>query len=251
MAMTAVGRSPVSLMNAASKMSLGSQLSPPQVAQELDAALSETSADGSTAVAVAARARQPELLRLLLELKAAPDTPDLQGNTALMLAAAAGEKNMVAGLLSAGAAVNAQNSTGFDALDLASNAEVRQMLQAEMDRSAVEKQVQLSKSCSLPSLKKSSSQSTLTATNVKPSGCRVRLDCLPLRASADHLEAEVWDTLKRYRVLSPLTVDVAVDPITLRSRGHAHLDYASADQAESAAARLIDFVDDMWRVTIE
>lgn len=147
MALTEIDRSPVSLMNAACKKSLGPQLPP---AFPVATGLSTADSEGAAPLSVAVRARQADMVRLLLELKANPDASDSPGTTALMLAATVGDRHMLASLLDAGAYAGARNIAGFDALALASNCEVREILQAEMDKSAVKKAV--SKSCSLPSL---------------------------------------------------------------------------------------------------
>lgn len=246
MAMTVLDRSPVSLMSAACKISSDTKLPPPI---PLGTALSAADDEGSTALLVAARTRQSELVRWLLSLKATPNTTDAQGNTALMIAAAAGDKHIVESLLGAGAVVTSQNTAGHQAVDVTSNAEICQVLQAELDRSAVEKQI--SRSCSLPSLVKAKPRPhPKSKADSVPKSYRVRLDGLRIRAAADDLEAEVRQTLKSCRVASPIALEVVVDPIMLYSRGHAFLEYGSTEQAQAVVARLIECVDDEMLVSI-
>lgn len=244
-----IERSPLSLMKESCKGCSDDSM-PPLLASA--AALSATDSDGSTPLILASSARQTDMVRLLLELKAAPDASDSQGNTPLMLAAKVGDQHMLGSLLDARASVDAATTSGLQAVDLAADREIRQTLQAEMERSAVEKHMK--KSCSsLPKLVKSPVKQAKSATAAKGKPacpCRVRLDGLPTRAPAEQIEAQVRETLRCCRVASPLDLEVALDPITLLSRGHAFLDYGGAEQVNAAFARLTVNVLDM-RVSIE
>jgi hypothetical protein len=244
MAVNVIGRSPVSLMNASGKVSAGPELPSPLV---LSSALSVTDQDGSTPLALAASTRQFDVVRLLLELKADPDTPDLQGNTALMVAAGTGDKDVVTDIIGARASLDFHNTGGLQAIDLATNVEVAEMLQAEMDRRAVQKQV--SKSCSLPSLVKAKPKPPPAKLVSKPSICRIRLDCAST-SPAEQLDEEVRAVLKRYKVASPICLEVVVDPITLRSLGHVFLDYTDTEEAQVAAEILDDYAAENFTVSI-
>jgi len=245
MALDVIGRSPVSLMNAADILarhgaSASTELPAPLVPS---VALAATAEDGSTPLCLATRARQFDMVRLLLELKASPDTADSLGNTALMIAASVGDKNIVLTLLDAQASVDEHNSSNMQAVDLACRGEISEILQAAMKRRAVAEK--MSKSCSLPALVKEPARRVK-----KQKMSQVRLDCMPTNTPADQIEAAVRGWLKRYHVASPLTLTVEVDPISLLSRGHVLLDYGSLHEASAAAELLDDHVDDV-RVSVD
>jgi hypothetical protein len=255
MAVNEIERSPVSLMSAACKAILGDQLSPPLVATS---GLSTADANGLTPLATAVRNRQTDVVKMLLDLKAAPDVSDSKGNTPLILAAgganSAEQRHIVMNLLRAKASVSAQNHSGHLALSLASNGEVREMLQAEMDRCAVQKQI--SKSCSLPAIKQTrpKAAAAAAAAHTKPSkakGCRVRLQGLASRASAEELEEEVRSLLEDCGVKSLRDVEIGMDPITQQTQGLAFLDFATMDQAEKALQCLAANMEENLCVSIE
>lgn len=246
-AVTVIDRSPVSLMSAASKRCLHSQLPAPM---SVTTALAAEDRNGCKPLALAAQARHSHIVSLLLELKAAPNSPDLSGNTALIVAASVGDKESVLLLLGANALADTQNADGIQAVDATKNVDIRQILQEHMDRTAVAKK--LSKSCSLPALVKPPASKTVkTVSDVKSSTFRLRLDGLPLRVQADEIEKDLFDILRRSRVPRPLQMEVVVDPITLLSRGHCFMVYASREQCEVAEDCVSDEFDDPLLSSIE
>jgi ankyrin repeat protein len=246
-AVTVIDRSPVSLMSAANKRCLRSQLPAPI---SLAAALATEDKNGCKPLALAAQARHAHLVSLLLEFKAAPNSPDLRGNTALLLAAAAGDKESVLLLLDANAIVDAQNAEGLQAGDVATSAEIRQILQERLDRTAVAKK--LGKSFSLPALVKPPADKAVSrSTDVKSSTFRLRLDGLPLRVQAEDIEKDLFDILRRNRIPRPLQMEVVVDPITLLSRGHGFMFFASREQCEAAEECVVDEFDDPCFTSID
>lgn len=194
-------------------------------------ALLSMDVQGRTPLVLAAHCGHQDVVALLLAWRAQPDIPDKQGSTALMLAAASADRLAVQHLLGAGARVDLQNAEGLTAVELAASAELRRMLQGQSDRVAVERS--LGRSSSLPALVKSPDRAA--AEPPRAAACRVRLDALPPLPHAEHVEEHVRRLLKASGAPLPLGVEVAVDPITLRPRGHAYVDFSSAEKARSAA----------------
>jgi len=93
----------------------------------------------------------------------------------------------------------------------------------------------MQRSCSLPALTKAPERA---GSKSKAAVCRVRLDGLPLRHPADRLEDMVHEILEHYDVACPAHVEVALDPISLRPRGHAFVDFPSPKEAEAAGSTL-------------
>lgn len=236
---TRISNSPVGLMWLAGMASKKPELLPPPVSTA--ATLRTADNDGRAALALAAHSGQPELVAILIGLSAPIDATDTHGRTALMSAAGRGDRQSVCHLLAACANIDLRSVDGLCALDHASTTDVRRELQEQTDRNAINRQ--LKKSCSLPSLVKTATGTSAAEANPKTKPQPVRkirlyLDCLPMGLPGDHLEAEVWDLLDTHGVDHALSVEVVVDPITLRSRGHAYIQFANAPEAEAAGARL-------------
>jgi len=208
-----------------------------QAAMPAKKALSVADADGRAPLALAAQCDQPELVLVLLKLKAPVDAVDVRGNTALMLAAARGNRLAVEYLLEACARVDACNAAGQRAVDLTAGAEIRRMLQLQADRDLIECKLKMSKSCSLPSLVKTSSQSPKRKSS-KDATYRVRLDGLSKRHPAARLEELICEMLEASGATRPSHVDVAVDPISMKPRGYAYVDYPTSRHAEVAHTSL-------------
>jgi len=189
------------------------------------------------------------LVLRLLTLGAPVDAPDLQGDTALICSARRSDKAAVDALLAAKANVEVTNKDGKSALEVAKGAKVWALLQDHIDRKAVESK--LARSCSLPSLKPSPAKHSgsmagasspvrrLSKTSAADAagasnGFRVRVDGLPTRFPAEQLEAHVSKIVRRRRVDCPSFVDVAVDPITLKPKGHCFLGFDSKEKAAAA-----------------
>jgi hypothetical protein len=169
-----------------------------------------------------------------------------------MLAAAAGEKDAVTMLLDANAVVDAANADGRQALDVTSNTDIRLLLQEHVDRSVVSKRI--SRACSLPSITKPPMKPQAVCRSGNDTSLlsfRLRVDGLRQRSSEDEAEKEVNDLISRHRVARPDNVEVVVDPITMLSRGHAFLSYASREQVERAEARLSESLNGSMRVSID
>eukprot|EP00929_Paragymnodinium_shiwhaense_P044903 TRINITY_DN23011_c0_g1_i1.p1 TRINITY_DN23011_c0_g1~~TRINITY_DN23011_c0_g1_i1.p1 ORF type:complete len:1058 (+),score=276.68 TRINITY_DN23011_c0_g1_i1:54-3227(+) len=203
-------------------------------------ALADRDADGATPLALAAASGKSDLLPMLLNLGAPINAPDLEGNTAIMLSAKRGDKPAVQYLLSMKARIDITNQDGKSALSLAKGAELRGLLQDHLDRAAIESK--LSRSCSLPSLTQaggSRREGAAAPCQDAPkksflSACRVRVDGLPTRLPVEQLEAHVSKIVRRRRIECPSFVDVAVDPITLKPKGHCFLGFDSEEKAAAA-----------------
>eukprot|EP00927_Polykrikos_kofoidii_P061913 TRINITY_DN56739_c0_g1_i1.p1 TRINITY_DN56739_c0_g1~~TRINITY_DN56739_c0_g1_i1.p1 ORF type:complete len:1111 (+),score=160.50 TRINITY_DN56739_c0_g1_i1:235-3567(+) len=205
------------------------------------AALAVVDAEGRAPLALAANFQHPDVAAALLRFLAPVDATDHEGNTALMVAVTCGDRLTVTHILAAKASVDLKNKKNQSAVDLAENTDLRTLLAAQYARNAVDRK--LRGSCSLPSLTskngaaiKMPSKRTTTGAPLEASslGGRLRLDCLP-RRPADRLEEFIWGFLERSGAPFPTSLDVPLDPISLRPRGHAYLEFRTAAQAEDAA----------------
>lgn len=243
-----VQSSPIDLMQAACKASLAANSADSkQPAVAAPRALCELDGNGQAPLASAAQSRHSDVVSFLVELRADVNSADTRGNTPLMLAAAQGRKQAVCHLLEARAKLDIQNANLKTAADVAAKPELRRLLQAQADRDEVERK--MTRSCSLPSLGNAPGRPGVEPKS-KDARYRIRLDGLSKRQPADHLEELIWDMLEDNGVECKASVDVVVDPISLRPRGHAYVDYPSSKSAVAAESTL-RCIDDSVSVSLE
>eukprot|EP00930_Biecheleria_cincta_P040252 TRINITY_DN27597_c0_g2_i1.p1 TRINITY_DN27597_c0_g2~~TRINITY_DN27597_c0_g2_i1.p1 ORF type:complete len:960 (-),score=139.10 TRINITY_DN27597_c0_g2_i1:198-3077(-) len=236
---TAVADNPVGLLDASCKAAAtrtGELPSP----IALSPALSAVDDENRTPLVLAAKHGHLQVVAVLLELKAALDESDSQGNTALMLAASSGNQTLVTHLLAARASVEDRNANGQQPIDLVECPELRQLMQTQLvqvhsDRDAMKRSMK--RSCSLPALV--AAQPSATPPASADARCRIRLDGLPTQLSAEDLEDAVRDLLQSHGAAEPSNIEVISDPITLRARGHAFVDFPGVTQAQLAGTRLM------------
>eukprot|EP00928_Gymnodinium_smaydae_P013313 TRINITY_DN14868_c0_g1_i2.p1 TRINITY_DN14868_c0_g1~~TRINITY_DN14868_c0_g1_i2.p1 ORF type:complete len:958 (-),score=142.19 TRINITY_DN14868_c0_g1_i2:87-2960(-) len=195
--------------------------------------LASVDVEGRAPLALAVLSHRYDLVPVLIELRAHVDVCSKAGETALMLAAAATAREVVTQLIEARANADIADAKGRRAIDYATRRDIRDALKEHSARSAAERK--LGKSFSLPSLVPPTPKSDQ---DQQFSRSRLRLDGLPKRHAADHLEELIFALVKSKNLAPPSNVQVEVDPISLRPRGHAFVDFGSTKRADMAERTL-------------
>jgi len=216
----------------------------------------EEDVNGCGCIHLATVGRRHELVTILLVAKASVNKTDNEGTTPLMMASKMGDQPMVEMLLESGAEAGDKNNKGLRALDIARSSKVKQILTQHLVDKAVKALPQRKKaepkaeakaeakagakskaspatgfSKSAPAPKKIGKKQE-DDTDDRPVASKVRLEDLPFKEYAEELEEEIRDCMRKMRV-KPLSLDVAINPITCRPLGHALLEFATVEQAET------------------
>jgi len=186
---------------------------PPPI-PEASKLLAEKDEEGHEPLALAVLHRQPDIIPLLLQLGADVDAADSRSNTALMLAAARGEGFAVDHLLGHGANTSCRDAVGRCAADLARTPAIRESLR----RQAVV--ARLPRGTSVGARQ---SHAEIPSPDTCAGQFRLRLEGLPQRKASQVVENHIIAFMARLGVGNPLRLKVALDPITERTRGYAHV----------------------------
>jgi len=180
------------------------------------------------AVAAGRTAGHFRVLSKLVELKANCNAKEKNGRTPLMQAAAVGYTEAVERMLrDSSTKVADKDKGGRTAADHAASQHIQMMIERAMvqDRTGQPRQ-------SLDFQDRSPVFQT-DAADKEDAVFRVRMEKLPTRMSAEALENKIQVLLKKV-VVRPVHMEVVMDPIMGRPRGHCYLDFLDSQSSEKA-----------------
>lgn len=180
------------------------------------------------AVAAGRTAGHFRVLSKLVELKANCNAKEKNGRTPLMQAAAVGYAEAVERMLrDPSTKVADKDRGGRTAADHAASQHIQMMIERAMvqDRTGQPRK-------SLDFQDRSQLFPTDT-TDKEDAVFRVRMEKLPTRISAEALENKIQVLLKKV-VVRPVHMEVVMDPIMGRPRGHCYLDFLDSQSSEKA-----------------
>jgi len=224
-----VGEDPGALLLAASmrRAEMGKSDKNPLGAK---AALGQTDGKGRSSLHLAIHHLKPSIVSLLIREKADPEAVDNDGNTILIEAVLAKNKEAVTELLGMKVKVDKTNNKKKTAMELCEDTAIRLILERFMvagklsggdaPKAEVEE-------------KKKGSKTLDKRKSIKPVW-RVRVEQLPTNITGDILEEGLRELVSRMGAPNPLRVEVALDPITSKPKGFAHIDFLDAAAADIA-----------------
>lgn len=193
---------------------------------EVQKFLSATDDDGRTPILLAANSRSGDTVLCLLQHKASTADIDPSGNTPLLLALTNKDTASVNHLLAARANLDVRNTSGTGCFDAAGTPELLVLLQTAHDRRSVERR------------HPTTMQALPVSSHERAAGgvaTRLRVEGLPGREDVQAVEDLIESLMGACQIEHrPVAVQIAEDPITCLTLGHAFLDFQ--DEGEASAA---------------
>eukprot|EP00928_Gymnodinium_smaydae_P009220 TRINITY_DN1340_c0_g1_i1.p1 TRINITY_DN1340_c0_g1~~TRINITY_DN1340_c0_g1_i1.p1 ORF type:complete len:870 (+),score=209.16 TRINITY_DN1340_c0_g1_i1:67-2676(+) len=205
------------------------------------AAMKQADNDGRMPLALAIRKKQEDVIEMLMREKADIEATDAKANTILMEAVMAKNRDLVDSLLEMKAKFDRSNADKKTAIDMCKDPRIMVLLQARRMAtclSDIESKAAPKKGKEVKGKEsgKASPKVTKTPKKEKPQEptWRVRLEALPTHLTGELLEDHLRALMRKMGAPPPSRVQVALDPITFRPRGHAYMDFLDAAAAELA-----------------
>lgn len=194
----------------------------PSIARKV---LKQTDCEERSALALAVLNRSSNIIQILIGAKADLETVDAQNNGILHYAAMNRDREVVALLMELNARIDRENNDGMKPSDLCEDADILHMIA----RKLVSKKL-----ASLPPAPPAT-HPALDGGNLLQESARkhrIRFEGLQVSLSQENITEQLKLFIKQRGAPKASRIEVALDPITARPKGHAYADFSDMSSAD-------------------
>ena len=197
----------------------------PSIARKV---LKQTDCDARSALGLAVLNRSSNIIQILIDAKADLETTDSQNNGILHYAAMNRDREVVALLMELNVCIDRENMEGMKPSDLCEDADILYMIA----RKLVSKKL-----ASMPGHPNPGQPTPPKTHPALESGDpvrkhRIRFEGLQVSLSQENITEQLKLFIKQRGAPKASRIEVALDPITARPKGHAYADFADVSSAE-------------------
>eukprot|EP00439_Symbiodinium_sp_Y106_P056443 s1321_g7.t3 len=200
--------------------------------------LKQTDCEQRSALALAVLNRSSNIIQILIGAKADLETVDAQNNGILHYAAMNRDREVVALLMELNARIDRENTDGMKPSDLCEDADILHMIA----RKLVSKKL-----ASLPPAPPTT-HPALDGGNLLEESARkhrIRFEGLQVSLSQENITEQLKLFIKQRGAPKANRIEVALDPITARPKGHAYADFSDMSSADLVGSVIIELMPHM------
>ena len=197
----------------------------PSIARKV---LKQVDCESRSALALAVLNRSSNIIQILIDAKADLETVDAQNNGILHYAALNRDREVVALLMELNVRIDRENADGMKPSDLCEDADILHMIA----RKLVSKKLAALPSPPAGQPAPPTHPALETTDSIEDHRHRIRFEGLQNTLSQENITEQLKLFIKQRGAPKANRIEVALDPITSRPKGHAYADFADVTSAE-------------------